>query len=86
MSAEGKPMEYLFSVANDDKKDGRKIRLECQTNIWIEEKFSLKLEENQTTEDSKNKNLFLIVRSLKNEDSSQKVLTVSDDNTQPFSF
>jgi hypothetical protein len=56
-NSEGKPMDYLFSVASDDEKA---------------EKFSLKIEQNQTTEESKHKDLFIIARSLKNEDGSQK--------------
>jgi len=57
LTSEGKPMQYLFSVVNEDPKKG--------------EKYSLKVDD-QTTEETKNKNLFLIVRSLKHEDGTQK--------------
>jgi hypothetical protein len=57
-NSEGKSMDYLFSVINDEEK-----------NI---DKFSLKIDQTQTTEETKNKDLFLIARSLKHEDGTQK--------------
>jgi hypothetical protein len=57
-SAEGKPMDYLFSVVSDDDEKN--------------EKYLLKIEQSQTTEESKNKDLFIIARSLKHEDGTQK--------------
>ena len=43
-----------------------------KVSITLLEKYSLKVE-GQTTEETKNKNLFVIVRSLKHEDGTQKV-------------
>jgi hypothetical protein len=37
------------------------------------DKFYLKIDENQSIENNRHNNLFLIVRSLKNEDGNQKV-------------
>jgi len=56
LTSEGQPMQYLFSVAGDEQKA---------------DKYSLRVED-QTVEETKNKNLFVIVRSLKNEDGNQK--------------
>jgi translation elongation factor P/translation initiation factor 5A len=57
ISSEGKAMDYLFSVTNDDENNNS---------------FSLKIDQNQTTEEAMNKDLFLIARSLKHEDGTQK--------------
>jgi len=64
-----KEPNYLFSVCAEGEKPGSQaLSLESQET----EKFYLKIDENQSIENTKNNHLFLIVRSLKNEDGTQK--------------
>jgi len=42
------------------------------------DKYSLKVDPNQTTEETKKKDLFIIIRSLKNEDGTQKVVFLAE--------
>ena len=62
----------LFSVVAEDPKNGE-IVLQFLRLIRYVEKFVLKADETTNYEYSKNNSLFLIVRSLKNEDGTQKV-------------
>jgi len=57
LNFDGKQRDYLFSVSKDQQKKN---------------KFFLHVDENQTAEETKNKDIFLIVRSLKLEDGTQK--------------
>ena len=41
--------------------------------MFLKDKFYLHVDENQTAEETKNKDIFLIVRSLKYDDGTQKV-------------
>jgi len=56
LNQEDEASKYLFSISNEKKKD----------------KFFLKVDETLSAEESKKKDLFLIVRSLKHEDGTQK--------------
>jgi len=64
-----KDSNYLFSVISEGEKNNTQ---NLSADTQEPEKFYLKIDENQSIENHKTNHLFLIVRSLKNEDGTQK--------------
>ena len=65
----------LFNIVAENEKNGTKSSMapELTLNVGFLENFFLKIDDNPNYEYNKNNSLFLIVRSLKNDDGTQRV-------------
>mgnify|MGYP000967653994 FL=1 len=65
----------LFNIVAENAKNGKYSHSFQPLSCWVEN-FTLKVDENPIHEYNKNSSLFLIVRSLKNDDGTQKVPSI----------